>query len=878
MKIRYDITGMTCSACSSRVEKCVSKIDGVSKVNVNLLTNSMQVEFGDETNSENIIKAVEKAGYGASVAKEHGALNNTSGNGDDKIGVIEEQMEEMRKKLKISAFFLVVLMYISMGMMWALPLPNFLAGMENAASYGLIQFILTLPIVYVNRNYFIKGFSTLAHKAPNMDSLIAVGSSAAILYGIFALFRISYGLGKGNWELVSRYHHDLYFESAGMILTLITLGKMLETKSKGKTGQALNKLLNLAPKTALLLEHEIEKEVPVDRLKVGDIVIVKSGWSIPIDGTVIEGNAVVDESAITGESMPVYKETGMNVVGATINKNGYLKIQAAKVGEDTTFSQIIKLVEEASSTKAPIARLADKIAGIFVPIVMGISLVTFVIWLLAGATFEFALSCAICVLVISCPCALGLATPVAIMVGTGKGAENGILIKSGETLETLHNVKEVILDKTGTITAGKPEITDLIVYSTAVNSDDLIEIAGILEAKSEHPLAEAVVEAWEHLKGKGYKTEKIQSGENFKTVSGKGIEGTVGGTEYFVGNFDFVRDNAVNGITEQSLANIIKDRDRLAGQGKTPIFVGNTREILGQIAVADKIKDTSKMAVAELQKMGITVTMLTGDNRTTAEEIGRQVGTDCVISEVLPHQKEETVRTLQNEGKIVAMVGDGINDAPALTSADVGIAIGAGTDIAIESADIILMKNDLLDVVTAIRLSKATIKNIKENLFWAFFYNCLGIPVAAGVFYSTFGLNLSPMIGAAAMSCSSLFVVTNALRLKMFKSEYAYAGERSRTRDLKEDEKNKADDESITKVEKISLEKETEKMITMKIEGMMCQHCVNHVKKALEGLEGVVADVNLENKEAKIENTGKATDEMLKNAVEEAGYQVVEIK
>ena len=671
-----------------------------------------------------------------------------------------------------------------------------------------------------------------------MDTLISVGSGASLIYGIFAIYRMGYGLGTQNMELVHRYLHDLYFESAVMILALINIGKYLEARSKGKTSEAIQKLMDLAPKTALVERNGQVVEIAAEDMLTGDILQVKPGSSIPADGVVIEGRTSVDEAAITGESMPVEKKEGDTVTAATLNKTGFIRMRAARVGQDTTFSQIIRLVEEASSSKAPIARMADKIAGIFVPTVMGIALLTGIVWLLMGAEFEFALSCAIAVLVISCPCALGLATPVAIMVGTGKGAENGILIKSGEALEITHNVQSVVLDKTGTITEGKPVVTDIISFGMSENK--ILEISAALEKKSEHPLAEAVL-----LKAKGM---ELPNAENFAAIPGKGITAKIQGNIYYAGNQKLMQEQGIS--CEKALSSM----EKLSKEGKTPLILADEKQVFGIIGVADVVKPTSAKAIQELKKLGIQVIMLTGDNARTAKAIQKQLDIDTVIAEVLPQDKEREISRLQEEGKTVVMVGDGLNDAPALARADVGIAIGAGTDVAIESADIVLMKNDLQDVATAIELSKAVIRNIKENLFWAFFYNVCGIPLAAGVLYPVFGLKLSPMFGAAAMSLSSLFVVSNALRLRFFHS-------------LK---KGKTQPESIQE------KKEEKNMYTMKIEGMMCPHCQAAVTKALEALEGTKAEVNLEKKEAYVE-TG-LEKEALKKAVEDAGYQVLSVE
>lgn len=851
-KEKFDVTGMTCSACSSRVEKCVSKLDGASNVTVNLLTNSMQVEYDEKVLSERqIIDAVVKAGYGANVQNVKSSASSSQGRAAAPGNPVEEQMKNMKFRLIVSFVFLVPLMYVSMGHMVGLPLPGFLSGVENAVSFAFTQFLLCLPIIFVNRKYYIKGFQTLSHLAPNMDSLIAIGSTASLVYGIVAIYRMSYGLGSGDMELVHRYYHDLYFESAAMILALITVGKYLEARSKGKTSEALTKLLDLAPKTAVVERGGREEEIPVEQVQAGDIVVVRPGNSIPVDGFIIEGSTSIDEAAITGESIPVHKQVNDTVIAATMNKTGFIRFKATRVGDDTTFSQIIRLVEEASSSKAPIAKTADKIAGIFVPAVMAIALVTAIGWLMAGAAFEFAFSCAVSVLVISCPCALGLATPVAIMVGTGKGAENGILIKSGEALETVHNIQCVVLDKTGTITQGKPVVTNV---ETNLEPGQFLSIAAGLEEKSEHPLAEAILE---YTKKNKIRPSKVSE---FLSVPGRGVKGKIDGKWYFAGNSRMMEEEGL------SLSSVKNRLDELADQGKTPMVFAEEGRILGILSVADVVKETSREAVKQLKELGTEVVMLTGDNKRTAEAIRKELDIDTVIAEVLPQDKEREISRLQKEGKKVAMIGDGVNDAPALARADVGMAIGAGTDVAIESADIVLMKNDLLDVVTAIRLSKAVIRNIKQNLFWAFFYNSLGIPVAAGVFYTAFGWKLSPMIGAAAMSMSSIFVVTNALRLKKFK---VFRSENT-------SEKGEMIQEAMLQSMEIDEIKEEKTMITMKINGMMCPHCQAAVKKALEAFEGVTADVNLEDKAAYI--TGEADKDVLAKAVTDAGYEVVSVE
>ncbi len=848
MKQKFDVTGMTCSACSSRVEKCVRGLDGVQDVSVNLLTNSMQAEFDEKVISQDaIIDAVEHAGYGASVQGGYGAAQAQSVS-REKENPVEKQLKNMKSRLIWSFVFLIPLMYVSMGHMAGLPLPGFLTGTEDAVGFALTQLLLCVPVVVINRAYFIKGFSTLLHGAPNMDTLISVGSTASLVYGIFAIYRMGHGLGVQDLELVHRYQHDLYFESAVMILALINVGKYLEARSKGKTSEAITKLMDLAPKTALLERDGREVEVPVEQVAVGDIVRVKPGSSIPVDGVILEGSTSVDEAAITGESIPVEKQPGDSVIAATINKAGFVRVKAAKVGDDTTFSQIIRLVEDASSSKAPIAKIADRIAGVFVPVVMGIALLTAIVWLASGAEFEFALSCAICVLVISCPCALGLATPVAIMVGTGKGAENGILIKSGEALEVTHSIQSVVLDKTGTITQGKPVVTDLVTEKGKERK--FLALAASMEAKSEHPLAEAIMEK---AKEEGV---ALLDTQEFAAIPGRGIRAVIGGRTYYAGNQKLMEENGIR------LKDSVQQMDRMAEDGKTPLLFADDQEVIGIVGAADIVKPTSARAIRELKKLGIEVIMLTGDNKRTAAAIQRQLGIDTVIAEVLPQDKEREVARLQESGRRVAMVGDGMNDAPALARADVGIAIGAGTDVAIESADIVLMKNDLLDVVTAVGLSKAVIRNIKENLFWAFFYNACGIPLAAGVFYNAFGWKLSPMFGAAAMSLSSFFVVMNALRLRFFHPV-----------------KRLPEEEAIEEPKKTTQKSKEEKnMITMKINGMMCAHCQAAVTKALNAVPGVKAEVSLEDKAAYIEAAADVDREALKKAVTDAGYEVVSVE
>ena len=975
---------MSCSACSSHVEKAVNKLENVEKASVNLLTETMDVTY-DETKitSTEIIDAVVKAGYGASVMTEGSAAGaggqSTSGNAgsigrsaaDGKQELqqkLDAEAQAMKWRLGISIGFLIPLMYVSMHHMFkewfGIPVPAFIAntmhGNANAMNFALTQFLLLLPILYVNRKFFSVGFKTLAHHSPNMDSLIALGSGAALVYGIFAMYRISYGLGYGDMAVVEHYSHDLYFESSGTILTLITVGKYLESRSKGKTSEAITKLMNLAPKVAILVtEDGQEKEVPTESLQKGDIFLVKPGSLVPVDGIVLEGNSSVDEAAITGESVPVEKQAGDHVVSATVNKAGFLKCRADRVGDDTTLAQIIRLVEEASASKAPIAQLADKVAGVFVPTVMAISLITLIVWLASGATAEFAISTAIAVLVISCPCALGLATPVAIMVGTGVGASNGILIKTGEALQQAKEIDTVVLDKTGTITSGKLKVEEAGGYQSDFPVDAMMQIAAALEKKSEHPLAEAVVEYAESFR------LPIPEITDFQATFGRGVEGALAqdfatkeflkkdgptavfyagkfdekntgnsvgtengtkdaatmtkessesaelsqrktilpaGTKFYVGNLAFLQEKNI--ILPEGALDAL---NRMADEGMTPLLVAmdvNFREegsqeaciqkplpketgFLGIIGVADTVKATSYEAIQAWEKMGVKVIMLTGDNRRTAEAVREKLGISEVVAEVLPQDKEKKVSELKRQGHRVAMIGDGINDAPALAAADVGMAIGAGTDVAMESADIILMKNDLRDAVTAMKLSRAVIRNIKENLFWAFFYNCIGIPLAAGVLYPAFGIRLNPMFGAAAMSLSSIFVVTNALRLKGFKSGFTPLKKGAPEAARKEIELTHAaaeKEQCILKApaeqnnrQDVKQEKERTNTMTkvISIEGMMCNHCTGTVQKALEAVEGVTAvTMSLEQKNATVELASDVADDVLAKAVTDAGYEV----
>lgn len=949
---------MSCSACSSHVEKAVNKLENVEKASVNLLTETMDVTY-DETKitSAEIIDAVVKAGYGASVMTEGSAAGaggqSTSGNAGSIGRSVADGKQELQQKLDadaramkwrlgISIGFLIPLMYVSMHHMFkewfGIPVPAFIVntmhGNANAMNFALTQFLLLLPILYVNRKFFSVGFKTLAHRSPNMDSLIALGSGAALVYGIFAMYRISYGLGYGDMAVVEHYSHDLYFESSGTILTLITVGKYLESRSKGKTSEAITKLMNLAPKVAVLVTGDgQEKEVPTESLQKGDIFLVKPGSLVPVDGIVLEGNSSVDEAAITGESVPVEKQAGDHVVSATVNKAGFLKCRADRVGDDTTLAQIIRLVEEASASKAPIAQLADKVAGVFVPTVMTISLITLVVWLLNGATAEFAISTAIAVLVISCPCALGLATPVAIMVGTGVGAGNGILIKTGEALQQAKEIDTVVLDKTGTITSGKLKVEEVGGYQSDFPADAMMQIAAALEKKSEHPLAEAVVEYAESFQ------LTIPEIVDFKATFGRGVEGALAadfhaekvakkdgptavfyagkrdstadvpensgkiaeqnpatgiarsdadsvtfpaGTKFYVGNLAFLQEKNIT--LPQGAA---EGLNRMADEGMTPLLVAQEGRFLGIIGVSDTVKATSHEAINAWEKMGVRVIMLTGDNRRTAEAVRQKLGIAEVVAEVLPQDKEKKVSELKAQGHKVAMIGDGINDAPALAAADVGMAIGAGTDVAMESADIILMKNDLRDAVTAMKLSRAVIRNIKENLFWAFFYNCIGIPLAAGVLYPAFQIRLNPMFGAAAMSLSSIFVVGNALRLRGFKSGFTPLKKEAPEVTRKEIEITHAaaeGEQCILKTpaeqnnrQDVKQEKERTNTMTkvISIEGMMCNHCTGTVQKALEAVEGVKAvTMSLEQKNATVELASDVADEVLIRAVTDAGYEV----
>ncbi len=857
-KQKFNITGMTCSACSAHVEKAVNKLEGVKTASVNLLANSMVAEYDEGAVSPgDIIDAVIQSGYGASLPEKAGAKAQAAPRED----AVAQELAFMKRRMVWSFVFLVPLFYISMGHMMGAPLPAFLVGHENAVAFGLTQLLLTLPIMYINDKYYKVGFKTLWNRAPNMDSLIAVGSSAAVIYGVFAIYQMGYGLGHGDMDRVGKYHMDLYFESAGMILALITLGKFLETRSKGRTGEAISRLMDLAPKTATVIRDGVETEIPVEDVQVGDRVAVRPGQSIPVDGVILEGRSAVDESALTGESLPVDKGPGDKVAAASINKSGFFTFEASRVGEDTTLAQMIRLVEEASASKAPIAKLADKVSGVFVPVVMTIALISAAAWLVTGHTATQALTAGVAVLVISCPCALGLATPVAIMVGTGKGAENGILIKSAEALETLHTIDTVVLDKTGTLTQGRPVVTDILPVDAAqVKEDDLLWIAYCLEKPSEHPLAAAIVEEAER---RGLRLVQVNG---FDAIHGQGVRAELEGRVRFGGNRAMMEQAGID------LDEWAAKADELAAQGKTPLYFADEPDgkLLGIIAVADTPKPSSKDAVAAFKELGLEVVILTGDNKRTAHAIGRELGVTSVLAEVLPQDKERKIASLQAEGKKVAMVGDGINDAPALARAEVGLAIGAGTDVAIESADIVLMKSDLLDVAAAVELSRATIRNIRQNLFWAFFYNSLGIPLAAGVFYAALNWQLNPMFAAAAMSLSSVTVVTNALRLRFFKSKFrsetpeAPACGGSCPLELKE---------NINRGGKQTMNK------TMIIEGMMCAHCTGRVEKALSAIDGVTAvEMSLEGKSAALTLSKDVDDQVLTDAVTEAGYEVVSVR
>lgn len=843
---QYIVTGMSCAACSSRVEKAVSKVPGVTSCSVSLLTNSMGVE--GTASEQEIIKAVADAGYGAS-KKEEGAAKTQSSSASAGEDMLKDRTTPaLKKRLIASLGFLIVLMYFSMGhMMWGWPVPGFMK--DNHVMMGLLQMLLTITVMVINQKFFISGFKGLIHRAPNMDTLVALGSGASFVYSTYALFAMTDAQMHGDMDAVMSYMHDFYFESAAMILALITVGKMLEARSKGKTTDALKGLMKLAPKTAVVIRGEKEVQVSIEQVQKGDCFVVKPGENIPVDGEVIEGNSAVNESALTGESIPVDKAVGDKVSAATVNQSGYLKCRATRVGEDTTLSQIIQMVSDAAATKAPIAKIADRVSGVFVPMVITIAVLTIIVWLIAGQSIGFALSRGIAVLVISCPCALGLATPVAIMVGNGMGARNGIMFKTAVSLEETGKMQIVALDKTGTITSGEPKVTDII-PAAGVTEDTLLKYAYALENKSEHPLARAILEkAKEENAG-------IEEVTGFQALPGNGLTAILDGHTLYGGNHTFISSKvSVDG-------DIQKKAEKLAEAGKTPLFFGNEDRLLGVIAVADVIKEDSPQAIKELQNMGIHVVMLTGDNERTAKAIGQQAGVDEVIAGVLPEGKEKVIRKLKEKGK-VAMVGDGINDAPALTRADMGIAIGAGTDVAIDAADVVLMKSRLSDVPAAIRMSRATLRNIHENLFWAFFYNIIGIPLAAGVWYPLFGWKLNPMFGAAAMSLSSFCVVSNALRLNLFKMYDASKDKKLKAK--KEKKRSKKEDKTMKKI--------------MHIEGMMCGHCEAAVKKALEALPQVdEAVVSHEAGTAELTLNAEIADDVLKKTVEDKDYTVTSVE
>ena len=835
MVVKFQVTGMTCAACSARVEKVTNKVAGVRKAEVNLLAGTMTVDAENEQVVPSVIHAVTEAGYGAGVYGEQKAKKEEKNPADDGL-------REMKKRIIGSSVFLALLMYFTMGHMMGLPEPHWYHGSENAVVAALLQFFLTIPPVYLNRVYYTRGFKALWNRSPNMDSLIAVGSLAALLYGVAALFRMSYAMGHGDWATVQLYRDNLYFESAAMILTLITLGKYLETRAKGRTGDAIRQLMDLSPKTALVRRESAEMEIPAEDVRVGDTVLVRAGAAIPVDGTVVFGRGAVDQSALTGESVPVEKNPGDTVAAGTINTEGYLEFRADKVGEDTTLSTVIRMVEEAGGSKAPIARLADRIAGVFVPVVMGIAAVTFAVWMIAGQGLEFSLNCAISVLVISCPCALGLATPVAIMVGTGRGAQMGVLFKNAQALENLHHIDTVVLDKTGTLTTGKPAVTDLL--PNGCSDGHLMTIAAALEARSEHPFAKAIL-----AKMGSHSYPEVSA---FETLPGRGVSGMIQGKRYYGGNRRLMTEIGIS----------VPEYPELTNQGKTPLYFAAETVYLGAIVAADVLKADSAQAVKAMEALGLDVVMLTGDNEKTAAAIADQAGIRHVVSDVLPGDKAGVIEKLRQEGRRVLMVGDGINDAPALVTADVGMALGAGTDIAMESADIVLMNGSLAGVCGSVELSRATVRNIRQNLFWAFFYNSLGIPVAAGLLFLPFGIQLSPMLGAAAMSLSSVFVVTNALRLRLFNPKTQITVQPS-------------SDHSIPVEDTFVFEEDENMETVILVEGMMCKHCKAHVEKACKAVEGTVdAVVDLAAKNVTV--TGTASVEALKAAIVEAGYEVGE--
>ncbi|MDU2373737.1 MAG: heavy metal translocating P-type ATPase [Peptoniphilus harei] len=844
MEKKFDVSGMTCSSCVANITKAVEKLDGVSDANVNLMTNSMKVNFDENiVDDEKIIGAVEKIGYGASPAGE-------KTKSEDKP--LDDREKALKHRLIYSIIFMVILMYIAMGPMVHLPTPGIFHGREGAIIFAFSQFILALPVVYINRDFYISGFKGLKNRAPNMDSLVAIGSLAALVYGIFAIYMMAYGFGQGDMELVDSYRHNLYFESSAMILTLITVGKYLEEKSKNKTRSSLANLMDLAPKMATVIEDGEEVVKNIEDVRVGDILLVRPGESVAVDGKVIEGASSLDESAVTGESIPVQKSVDDRVISASINTTGSFKFQAEKVGEDTTISQIIKLVDEANQSKAPIAKLADEIAGVFVPAVLIIAALTFGVWMALGYGFENALNFAISVLVISCPCALGLATPVSIMVATGKSADFGLLFKNAEVLENLHKIDVIVMDKTGTITEGKPILTDIV---TDLDEENFLKIAGSIEKNSQHPLASAIIN---YAQENDIDLEEIT---NFNSVSGRGLNGEVAGNKYLAGNIEYMLEEKIDLKDFQAKA------EELAGEGKTSMYFANESEVLGIISVKDLPKESSKDAIKLLRDMGKKIIMLTGDNEKTAEAIADEIGVDQTLAGLLPQDKNKEIDKIQKSGKKVLMIGDGINDAPSLAKADIGMAIGHGTDVAIESSDVVLMRSDLLDVVSALELSKATIKNIKQNLFWAFFYNTIGIPLAAGLLFPAFGIKLSPMFAALAMSLSSVFVVNNALRLRRFKP-------RGVKRSL--EEAKPSNEKEIVKEE--NLIEKNEKRTKIKVEGMTCGHCEKRVADALEKT-GKAKDVvaNHENSSVEFIDQGISPEE-IENAIEEAGYKIIKNK
>lgn len=844
MEKKFDVSGMTCSSCVANITKAVEKLDGVSGANVNLMTNSMKVNFDENiVDDEKIIGAVEKIGYGASPAGEKTKSEDRP---------VDDREKALKHRLISSIIFMLILMYIAMGPMIHLPTPGIFHGREGAIIFAFSQFLLALPVVYINRDFYISGFKGLKNRAPNMDSLVAIGSLAALVYGIFAIYMMAYGFGQGDMELVDAYRHNLYFESSAMILTLITVGKYLEEKSKNKTRSSLANLMDLAPKMATVIEDGEEVVKNIEDVRVGDILLVRPGESVAVDGKVIEGASSLDESAVTGESIPVQKSVGDRVISASINTTGSFKFQAEKVGEDTTISQIIKLVDEANQSKAPIAKLADEIAGVFVPAVLIIAALTFGVWMAMGYGFENALNFAISVLVISCPCALGLATPVSIMVATGKSADFGLLFKNAEVLENLHKIDVIVMDKTGTITEGKPILTDIV---TDLDEENFLKIAGSIEKNSQHPLASAIIN---YAQENDIDLEEIT---NFNSVSGRGLNGEIAGNKYLAGNLEYMLEEKID------LKDFKSKAEKLAGEGKTSMYFANESEVLGIISVKDLPKESSKDAIKLLRDMGKKIIMLTGDNEKTAEAIADEIGVDQTLAGLLPQDKNKEIDKIQKSGKKVLMIGDGINDAPSLAKADIGMAIGHGTDVAIESSDVVLMRSDLLDVVSALELSKATIKNIKQNLFWAFFYNTIGIPLAAGLLFPAFGIKLSPMFAALAMSLSSVFVVNNALRLRRFKP-------RGVKRSL-EEAKSSSEKENIK--EENPIEK-NEKRTKVKVEGMTCGHCEKRVADALEKT-GKAKDLVASHENSSVEFIDQGlSPEEIENAIEEAGYKIIKNK